>query len=367
MKRPKILWGVCGIGLGHTHRQMPLISHFAKTCDIVIFGYGNSRAFFAEHFAGHPHVRVEEVAVPYFVGNPRGLDFRATAAHPSNRQDYAAINARAMAQAEDALKCPNLVITDYEPVSAQYAYACNAPLMTLDQQSKYLCADVPERLADTGTLDEIMRLRMFFPRAEARLACSFFRLEQKAGAPEKVRLIPPILSPAILRLRHRPGSRRGILVYLSEQMRDAEERQRLFDLLGREDRYRFDVFLPAGIAGASTAPHVTVFRHGDPAFHGMLAACHGIVSTAGHSLLSEAMHLGIPVLALPLKLYEQQMNAHAIAGGGFGLSGGRLSVALLRRFVDNLPGYAEAIRADRNILLRGNGELEARKIIEKWL
>jgi hypothetical protein len=40
---------------------------------------------------------------------------------------------------------PDLVISDYEPISAQYAYASGTPLVTIDQQSKYLVGDYEPR------------------------------------------------------------------------------------------------------------------------------------------------------------------------------------------------------------------------------
>lgn len=42
-EKAHILWGVCGIGHGHTFRQLPLIQHFAdEGHKIMIFAYNNS-------------------------------------------------------------------------------------------------------------------------------------------------------------------------------------------------------------------------------------------------------------------------------------------------------------------------------------
>ena len=64
------------------------------------------------------------------------------------------------------------------------------------------------------------------------------------------------------------------------------------------------------------------------------------------------MYLGIPVYAMPLPLYEQQMNAHVIAANGFGVSHQRLDKGVLSDFLSNLPNYRRAIEADRSVLLR---------------
>jgi uncharacterized protein (TIGR00661 family) len=348
----KILWGVCGIGHGHIFRQLPLIDHFARDNDIVIFGYGESYDFYKSHFADHPRVTVERVAVPYIPGGPEGLDFAAAAQLPENRMDYTAINAAAMRAARARLGRPDLVVSDYEPVCAQYAYAMDAPLVTVDQQSKYLCGDFPEPLNRQYYRDEIERLRMFFPKAEKRLASTFFSVSAK-GATD-VTLCPPVLGDAILDIRRQKSATPEILIYLSAQKPFGQSFDDIAAACAAHPGVTFHLFgknIPA-----MAAANVKTYRHGDPAFHVVLARCHGVVSTAGHTLLSESMYLGIPVCAVPLPLYEQEMNARAVADGGFGIATDRLDAAVLSQFLDNLPAYESAIAADKTRLLRGPGQ-----------
>jgi Glycosyl transferase family 1 len=67
------------------------------------------------------------------------LDFAASLDAAQNQHiNFFQENIAAMAQAQKMIGKPDLVISDYEPVSAQYAYAYDAPLITVDQQSKYL-------------------------------------------------------------------------------------------------------------------------------------------------------------------------------------------------------------------------------------
>ena len=348
----KILWGVCGIGHGHIFRQLPLIDHFAHDNDIVIFGYGESYDFYKKRFAGHLRVTVERVAVPYVPGGPNGLDFDAAARLLENRMDYTAINAAAMQAARTRLGRPDLVVSDYEPVCAQYAYAMDAPLVTVDQQSKYLCGDFPEPLNGQYYRDEIERLRMFFPKAEKRLASTFFTVSAK-GATD-VTLCPPVLGDAILDIKRQKSASPEILIYLSSQKPFGQSFDDIAAACAAHPGVRFHLFgknIPA-----MNAVNVHVYRHGDPAFHAVLARCHGVVSTAGHTLLSESMYLGIPVCAIPLPLYEQEMNARAIAEGGFGVNTSRLDADLLSQFFANLPAYESAIAADKGRLLRGPGQ-----------
>src|SRR5262249_32980078 len=151
------------------------------------------------------NVTVARVAVPFYASNKDGIDFNASAKRPENQQDFVAINAAAMAVAEQKIGKPDLVVSDYEPVSAQYAYAQGANLVTVDQQSKYLVGEFPEILNGQGYKNEVQMLRMFFPRAEERLACSFFRVARKVQPAEEVELVPPVLNDAVAGVTRKPS------------------------------------------------------------------------------------------------------------------------------------------------------------------
>lgn len=367
MKNKKILYGVCGIGMGHTHRQLPLLDALSRDNRIVLFVYGESLSFYEEHFAGSETVTILRVAVPFYVGNAAGLDFAETARRiKASGIDYQAINLAAMEEAQMLIGKPDLVISDYEPVSAQYAYAHGVSLVTIDQQSKYLAGDFGLVLGGQTCLDEVARLRLFFPQAAARIACSFFAVpqEDKAEA-EKVLFFPPVIKPEIVRLkelrdkrRNKEGGSQSVLVYISSQREFVQQMDEVMAVLSQAPQCRFHLFvkeLPEALAQSAPA-NVKLYRHGDRRFHDVLGECSGLITTAGHSLLSEAMYLGIPCFLIPLAVYEQQMNAHVVAENGFGICAEALTAPLLGQFLAGLPAYAEAIARDKTVLVRGSGE-----------
>jgi uncharacterized protein (TIGR00661 family) len=362
MRDTKILYGVCGIGLGHTMRQLPILEHFAAHSRVVVFAYGESLRFYQERYRGNAAVTIVPVSVPFYPGGANGLDFAASAAREGNGSAEAfATNCRALATAQAMLGRPDLVISDYEPISAQYAYSQNAPLVTIDQQSKYLIGEFADSLGGETVLDEVQRLRMFFPKADARIACSFFRVPVKQAGPrsERVQLHAPIINSNVRALdAKKSAGRNELLVYMSSQRDFAQSPEEIAAVLARNPQWTFHVFLPAGKELPSVAAPVNVayYNAGDFRFHRLLERCAGIISTAGHSLLSEAMYLGKPVYALPLPVYEQQMNAHVIDVNGFGIAESRITNTALRRFVRDLPDFGANIAADKTTLLRGSGE-----------
>lgn len=380
MKSKKILYGVCGIGMGHTYRQLPLLDELAKDNRIVLFVYGESKSFYEEHFRHSENVTVLTVSVPFYVGNAQGLDFAETARRiAASGIDHEAINLAAMELTQKLIGKPDLVISDYEPVSAQYAYASGTALVTIDQQSKYLVGDYSQAIAGQTCLDEVARLRLFFPTAALRLACSFFtvprRADGKSAGSEKVIICPPIIKPAIVAMKQRrrqaqqdkskSGSQtRSILVYISSQRDFVQSYEEVLTVLSTAPEYHFHVFvkeLPQHLL-AGLPSNVTLRRHGDPRFLDVLAECQGIVTTGGHTLVSEAMYLGIPAYLIPLAVYEQQINAHAVGDNNFGVCAENINQPQLATFLSQIESFAANIINDKKgknskrILVPGSGE-----------
>lgn len=366
----KILYGICGIGNGHSYRQLPIIEHLAQSHKILIFAYGNSLQFYRRKYEGHPHVKVVEVAVPFYVGNATGLDLAATEKRmKSSGIDYTSINRAAFSKAESFIGKPDLVISDYEPISAQYAYSHSAPLVTIDQQSKFLVGDFPEKLNNCTNADEIARLRLFFPHADLRIACSFFNVATKPSSKEKVVIMPPVLRNNLTVSKKNSTKSTSMLVYLTAQSGLKQSAYEIIDVLSTITSHQFNVFIPKDMQLLSKYPdNIQIQFHGDTGFERLLSDCTALISTAGHTLLSEAMNLNKPVLALPLNLYEQQMNAAVIHSSGFGLSVTQLTPQTLTHFIANIETYRQAITEDSTVLLKKSAAKEIiAQLEEKYL
>ncbi len=376
MQKAKILYGVCGIGMGHTYRQLPLLDSLAAEAEIVLFAYGESLEFYSKYFADNANVHIVPVSVPFYVGNAKGLDMDATRrriqADEKRGIHHWRINMAARNKAYALIGKPDLAISDYCPVTARYAYAHGCPLITIDQQSKYLAGDYTEELGGTTCLDEVERLRLFFPTAAARIACSFFDVPKSAEAREDVSILPPVIKPAIVDLlARRAGMEQtnSAVVYISSQREFVQPLEEVLQVLSAAPEFHFNVYvkeLPEALAQSASA-NVKLRRHGDPRFLDHLAECKALISTGGHSLVSEVMFLGIPAYLIPLAVYEQQVNSHVVGRNGFGVCADNLNVAELRCFLANLDGYAENIRKDRKVLVRGSGEREILSRIRSFL
>lgn len=363
----KILWGILGVGNGHTYRQLPLIEHFLKNSQIIIFASKSAYTFYSKKYAHHPHVRVLRVAPAYYPDSKSGIDFAQVEKLPINTaENLLAINTRALAQAQKIMGKPDLVISDYEPISAMYAYSQNSPLITIDQQSKYLYGDFPKVIKGLNYLGEDARLRMFFPKADLRIACSFFRVQRRENFSAKVTICPPVLRERILHMKRIP-EKDTILIYLSA----IENYKRFIHILNEYSKNHstitFHIFAD-GITRLNTAnKHIILHEPEGEKFLELLGKCSGIISTSGHTLVSEAMYLGIPVLLLPRNQYEAYMVTRIITQNKFGISHHTLSEKVISRFLNNLVSYQRNIARDKKILLRKPGQEIIIKLIEKKL
>ena len=102
--------------------------------------------------------------------------------------------------------------------------------------------------------------------------------------------------------------------------------------------------------------------HGDPSFDDTLARCEGVISTAGHSLLSECMFLGKPVYAMPMALYEQQLNAKIIDDYCLGVKEDVVAERQLNKFLSMTQMYQYNI-SNSTIINRGDGLDDIMRVI----
>jgi uncharacterized protein (TIGR00661 family) len=94
--------------------------------------------------------------------------------------------------------------------------------------------------------------------------------------------------------------------------------------------------------------NLTFRRHSEPGFLDDLAAAAFVVCGGSHSLISESLYYGKPVLSFPIRgAFEQYLNAFYVDRLGYGrmLTGFAPDPALLPAFAAHLPHYGAAIAA----------------------
>jgi uncharacterized protein (TIGR00661 family) len=149
-------------------------------------------------------------------------------------------------------------------------------------------------------------------------------------------LIPPILRPAILEARREPGDH--VLVYQTA----SATAEGLIPIL-RSLPHRFRVY---GTGKEGSEGNVTLRPFSEQGFVDDLRTARAVVANGGLSLMGEAVHLHVPMLAIPLAgQFEQELNARSLSDLGYGMLSFDLDPAAIDLFVRDADRYAEALEA----------------------
>ena len=345
----RVLLGVCGLGFGHSVRQSCILDVLLERgCSVVVFAFASSHAYFSKHFGGR--VPVIEVKVPWVVCLADGIDWTQT--HARNRSDYGAISAttnRAFASAIELLGgLPDLCISDYEPTTAQFAYLHDIPLVTIDQQSKFLgyrTQDVDGYCRN----EERARLAYFFPSASQRFALSYFPLDAEADSQFDVTVLPASVRPGVHALSRLPSPprTRSIVVYLSPYDKTGMYRD-LVGVLRRFKDYEFHIYDLTATQSILPEPdcpsHLSFRCFNEQEFLRAVWRAQGVISTAGFTLLSELAYLRKPAFTVPLPTYDQHFHSDRCQRLGFGISAKGVDEGRLGQFLEQLSTYESNLR-----------------------
>ncbi|MEW6486921.1 MAG: glycosyltransferase family protein [Thermodesulfobacteriota bacterium] len=334
----RIVYGVSGEGSGHAARSREVLRHLrARGHDLWVVSYGRGcrelggefRVFETEglHFATADN-RVSKVRTVW----------ENLAQVPEGRR-------RLQALASEVFEGwrPEAALADFEPMTAHLARRYGLPLITVDNQHllRYVGHPVPRRLAGEAALARAV-VRAIIPRPDAALVTTFYFGRVRNA---RALLFPPILPRDVREAE--PASGDHVLVYLTRGSASALAR------LAELRRERFVVY------GAGRTGEEGNLGFRPPSREGFLSdlvSCKAVVATAGFTLLGEALHLGKPYLALPMKgPFEQELNAFLLDETGLGRNGRRLTPEVLGDFLYRLPEYRERLaaypRSDNRALL----------------
>ena len=190
----------------------------------------------------------------------------------------------------------DLVISDFEPVTAWAAKNQNKPVLGIGHQYAFN-HDIP-RAGSDPIADQIMK---YFAPADKGVGLHWHHFGQ------------PILPP-IIETPETPKNiiKNKIIVYLP-----FEDQQEVIKLLSPFENFEFHIYAPEVIQ--SKFDHIICNSLSRFEFQKDLFDSAGIISNAGFELASEALQLGKKILAKPLHAQMEQIsNAAALQQLGYG-------------------------------------------------
>jgi uncharacterized protein (TIGR00661 family) len=321
-----ILYGVNGEGSGHSTRAAEVIAHLESqghAVHVVSFDRGlrNLRDRFDV-------IEIFGLRIAYVNNRMR---YRRTLAKNLVSAPRAARSLAQLMRKADDWKI-ELVITDFEPLSCHVGRRKRLPVISIDNQHCLTNVEVsfPSRSRRDAAAAKLLT-RWMTPHAHAYLVTSFF--------PARVRrrntfLFPPILRSEVLAARPTAGDH--LLVYVTSP---SPELARLLQQVRAN-------FVAYGFGREGQDGNIVFKKPSMEGFLADLAGCKAIVANAGFSLVSEALHLGKPYLAVPVRnQFEQIFNAYYLNKTGYGAWWRELNKERVESFLFNLPSFTENLAA----------------------
>lgn len=333
-----ILYGVNGEGSGHSTRAKEVISHLKQrghNLHIVSFDRGLRNLS-----ASFPVTEIFGLSLAYVNNRVR---YERTLANNLIKAPRAARSLKELSRLVDESKI-DLVITDFEPLSSHIGHHKHLPVISIDNQHAITNTSVtlPHGFKRDVAAVKLVT-RMMTPHADAYLVLSFF------PAPVKKRdtfLFPPILRQEVLSATPQTGD--YVLVYVTSPAKE------LAALL-KQVRYKFVAY---GFEIEGQEGNILFKKPSMDGFLCDLAGAKAVIANAGFSLVSEALHLDKPYLAMPVKnQFEQTFNAYYVDKLGYGAWWKDLGKEQIESFLFNLPFYSGNLSSYPR---QGNGAILAR-------
>lgn len=330
-----ILYGVNGEGAGHSTRAKEVLSHLVSaghTVHVASFDRGLQNL--------QQQFDVTEIYGFRFAYVNNRVRYKRTIAKNLITVPQAARSLSRLKELVEEWKT-DLVITDFEPLTCHLGHKLKLPVISIDNQHCLTNAVVsyPRQYRSDAAAAKIVT-RLMTPRANAYLVISFF------SAPIRKRntfLFPPLLRQQILDATPTEGDH--VLVYVTSPA------PALAKLL-RTVRCRFIAY---GFGREGEDGNIVYKKPSSEGFFTDLTSARAIVANSGFSLVTEALHLGKPYLAVPVShQFEQIFNAYWLEKSGYGAYWEDLNKERVDSFLYNLPHYREALT---HYPRQGNGAL----------
>jgi uncharacterized protein (TIGR00661 family) len=328
----RVLYGVNGEGMGHATRSYVVIQSLLKEHDVRVVASGQ-----AFRFLGDRLPRVDEVLGPSFAMEEGEIRRWATI-----RQNLTVTSRELPDTVHHWMEMidqwlPEVVITDFEPLSGIYARTSRIPLVCVDNIHMVDRCRHDREIIGKQRQDFMMAkavTRTMVPTAGNYVVLTFFYPPIARG---RTTLVPPIVRPEIVAATPERGEH--LLVYSSgeHELMEALEKTglpcRVYGMRG-------------GPAEDTVKGNIQLRPRSNEGFIEDLRTARAIITGGGFSLLSEAVYLGKPALSVPLHgQFEQIMNARYLQRERFGMFADQVTSDVLNEFLGRLDEYDESLAA----------------------
>lgn len=278
-----ILYGIQGTGHGHLSRARELLPELSKRASVDVMVSGRNSKLSLDN-----SVKYRKHGISLTYDRNGGVSILDTL------RDFRPIRFLSDVHSISISKY-DLIISDYEPISAWSARFEGIPSLALSHQAAFLSPSTPRPDKRSRTAEAILQ---HFAPADYAIGFHFRRYDDF--------IEPPIVRSAIRNLQVAHADH--VTVYLPAYHH--EVLQHIFAPFSHLD---WHIFSPA-CSRAFRKEHCHIYPVSYKTFLESFASCSGIICSAGFETCAEAMYLGKKLLVVPIRnQYEQACNARALS------------------------------------------------------
>lgn len=327
--RKKILYSICGEGMGHAVRSSVIIQHLIKNNDVVVLSSGRAYGYLSKKFD-----RVYKIAGFNMIYENNAINNLKTflmgvKRFPKMLRSDFIILLRLIRKFK-----PDLIISDFEFFSNLVGKIKNIPVITINNIS--IITETKIRVKADFVLNKLRAgviAKLFTIFSRKYLITTYFYPEIRNK--RKTKLFPPTLRTDILKLKSVKGNH--ILIYQT-----SDTYKKLIPIL-KQLNQKFIVY---GFNEEKKEENIQFRKFNETNFYKELASCKAIITNAGFTLIGEAIHLGKPILSIPVKKhFEQFVNAYYLDKLGYGKFYQDIDKEKLGRFISNLDKHRKALKS----------------------
>jgi uncharacterized protein (TIGR00661 family) len=277
----KILYAVQATGNGHISRACEILPVLKNRAQVHVLLSGNNSSLEPGFEVNY---RSKGYSLYYKTG---GIDYLRMARDNSTLRLCKEI-------VDLPVKKYDLVLSDFEPISAWACKLKNVPCISVSHQAAFKSPAVPQ--PEKSLLFESL-IKLYAP-ASQNIGFHFKSYDTFIATPvirKKIRQLDPTNSG-------------HYTVYLP-----SSPKWQLLEQLTPLKKAHWQVFLP-GLTQYEKVKNIEFFPISEGVFMESLRSCTGIICGAGFELPSEALFLGKKLWVIPIKgQFEQKCNAYALA------------------------------------------------------
>ncbi len=324
----RVLYGVHGTARGHAIRALTVARHYSMH-DFLFVCHGEAARLLGGQF------RVFECPNPVTPVSGHRVEVGAAVLRAACTLAAAPHWTRTVRRAAEGFHA-DVAISDYEFFVPRVARALGVPSLSLCNEHAMTMGRMAFPLAQTANwAGTALSVRLLFSAADQYIIPTFYRVEPRVPR-AWVRWVPPLLRDEVVGLEPRTGDH--VVAYQGHPTftRFVE----VLEQIGRP----VHVY---GMDGRDGGGRVSFRRFDERAFLEDLASCAYVICGSGHTVISEALYLGKPVLALPVHgLFEQYLSAFYLDRCGYGMHSSPATFSLdeVRAFEGALDEYRDRLR-----------------------